>query len=88
MCSWEILSLLVGSQVIEPTQSDSMQFRSPTEQASDASGTGLMARDGKGWDWERVDAIDPKLRQCLPPIRGPDEVGRWVCRAEIGTLRC
>lgn len=42
--------------------------------ASDASGTGLMSKDAKGWDWDKADEIDPKLRKCLPPIKGPNEV--------------
>ncbi|KAL6784753.1 hypothetical protein ACKKBF_B03065 [Auxenochlorella protothecoides x Auxenochlorella symbiontica] len=42
-------------------------------EASDASGTGFLSENPRLWDWERVKAVDPRLCDCLPPLRSANE---------------
>ncbi|KAL6785248.1 hypothetical protein ACKKBG_A03065 [Auxenochlorella protothecoides x Auxenochlorella symbiontica] len=42
-------------------------------EASDASGMGFLSENPRLWDWERVKAVDPRLCDCLPPLRSANE---------------
>jgi len=47
-------------------------------QAGDASGTALFDTVKRCWDAAAIDAVDPGLKDKLPPLLGPEEV-RWWC---------
>lgn len=43
-------------------------------QAGDASGTGLFDTAARTWDARAIEAVDPSLKDKLPPLLGPGEV--------------